>query len=233
MAYSGGKSGSGVCQKIINQMPPHDVYIEAFLGGGSVFKAKRLASKSIGIDADVDVVEMWREESPGSTVINADAISYLPALVETELAKGARVLVYADPPYLGSSRVSSRPIYEHEMMSDEDHLEMLAMLKSLSCMVMLSGYFSDLYERELTGWRSITFQSMTRGGFPATEWLWMNFDEPFELHDYQYLGENYRQRQDIKRKQQRWISRWESMPATERYAMLEAINLVRNGKASV
>ena len=33
-AYPGGKSGSGVYQKLINLMPPHDVHIEPFLGGG-------------------------------------------------------------------------------------------------------------------------------------------------------------------------------------------------------
>lgn len=39
MAYSGGKGGDGVFQKIINQMPPHQIYVEAFLGMGSVLRA--------------------------------------------------------------------------------------------------------------------------------------------------------------------------------------------------
>lgn len=34
MTYKGGKAGAGVYQQIINQIPPHDVYIEPFLGGG-------------------------------------------------------------------------------------------------------------------------------------------------------------------------------------------------------
>ncbi len=230
MAYPGGKSGAGVYQKIINQMPVHDVYIEPFLGGGAVLKAKRRSSVDIGIEADIDVVETWRHDLDWCrvTVINADAISYLPALVETERRDEARVLVYADPPYLGSSRASNRLIYNHEMMSEEDHLVLLTMLKSLPCMVMLSGYASDLYEKELEGWRSISFQAMTRGGFAATEWLWMNFPEPFELHDYRYLGENYRERERIRRKQKRWRSRLESMPALERYALLEVVNLARD-----
>jgi site-specific DNA-adenine methylase len=32
MKYAGGKGG--IYQKYINLMPPHEVYIEAFLGGG-------------------------------------------------------------------------------------------------------------------------------------------------------------------------------------------------------
>jgi hypothetical protein len=34
MTYPGGKGGAGVYQMIINQIPPHRVYIEPFLGGG-------------------------------------------------------------------------------------------------------------------------------------------------------------------------------------------------------
>jgi hypothetical protein len=37
MSYPGGKSGSGVYQTLINLMPPHDIYIEPFLGMGGVF----------------------------------------------------------------------------------------------------------------------------------------------------------------------------------------------------
>jgi len=33
MGYAGGKGRDGVYQAIINQMPPHGVYIEPFLGG--------------------------------------------------------------------------------------------------------------------------------------------------------------------------------------------------------
>ncbi|HCN3270845.1 TPA: DNA adenine methylase, partial [Klebsiella michiganensis] len=36
MSYLGSKAASGVYQKIIAEMPPHDVYIETHLGGGAV-----------------------------------------------------------------------------------------------------------------------------------------------------------------------------------------------------
>jgi hypothetical protein len=32
-----------------------------------------------------------------------------------------------------------------------------------------------------------------------------NFPEPVALHDYRYLGEDFRQRERIKRKKQRWV----------------------------
>ena len=39
-------------------------------------------------------------------------------------------------------------------MSDDDHAELLAVLRELQGMVVLSGYASDLYAGELPGWIS-------------------------------------------------------------------------------
>ena len=64
---------------------------------------------------------------------------------------------------------------------------------------------------------------MTRGGTPATEWVWMNYPEPLALHDYRYLGDDFGERQRIKRKVQRWTSRLQAMPRLERQALLAAL----------
>jgi site-specific DNA-adenine methylase len=40
MSYLGSKAASGVYQKIIAEMPPHDTYIETHLGGGAVMLRK-------------------------------------------------------------------------------------------------------------------------------------------------------------------------------------------------
>ncbi len=40
MGYLGSKAASGVYQKIIAEMPPHDTYIETHLGGGAVMLRK-------------------------------------------------------------------------------------------------------------------------------------------------------------------------------------------------
>ena len=49
MSYPGGKAGSGVYQTIINQMPPHKTYIEAFVCAGGVLRNKRRAEVNIAI----------------------------------------------------------------------------------------------------------------------------------------------------------------------------------------
>jgi hypothetical protein len=64
---------------------------------------------------------------------------------------------------------------------------------------------------------------MTRGGRPATEWLWFNFEAPVALHDYRYLGRDFRERERIKRKKLRWTARLERMPALEKQALFSAI----------
>lgn len=46
MKYKGGKNGSGVFQRLICMMPPHDFYIEMFLGSGAVLRRKKPARMS-------------------------------------------------------------------------------------------------------------------------------------------------------------------------------------------
>jgi hypothetical protein len=61
----------------------------------------------------------------------------------------------------------------------------------------------------------------------ATEWLWFNYPQPKALHDYRYLGEDFRERERIKRKRRRWVRRLKIMPTLERYALLSAIQEAR------
>jgi len=46
--YPGGKGG--VFQRLINLMPPHEVYIETHLGGDAVMRNKRPAERNIGLE---------------------------------------------------------------------------------------------------------------------------------------------------------------------------------------
>jgi len=229
MTYAGGKAGSGVYQQIINQIPPHEVYIEPFLGGGAVLLNKRPAAASIAIDCDGDVVVGWASyiaRAHGVTVICGDAISFL----QSYDWKGGE-FVYCDPPYLFDVRSSKRRIYTHEFGDVGQHEQLLEVLKSLPCMVAVSGYWSSLYESVLTGWRSISFNAKTRAGV-AREWLWMNYPEPVELHDYSYLGQNFREREKITRQKRRWRARLLKMSPLQRYALLSSIAELDGARAS-
>ena len=52
----------------------------------------------------------------------------------------------------------------------------------------------------------------------------MNYPEPIRLHDYRYLGDNFRQRERLKRIRVRWLARLERMGTLERYALLSSID---------
>lgn len=123
------------------------------------------------------------------------------------------------------TRSSKRALYDCEM-TDREHQELLKAIKGLKCHVMISGYSSVLYARELKSWNAFAFGASTRGGL-AAEWVWCNYPRPAELHDYRFLGDNWRERQDLKRQQQRWVARLGRMSTLQRQALLAAISTTR------
>lgn len=290
MPYPGGKAGQGTFQKIINLMPPHEAYIEPFLGDAAVMRVKRPARLNIGLDLDSASPGLaWldsfaengaatglaeqpcciagssgkrRHPSPvmaggsagGLDNSSGDLEPLSPDLARSAVRAGngedrstiagngeassfragcldgieflrvypftGRELVYCDPPYLMSTR-SGRSYYKFEL-SDVDHRRLLRVVRKIQCMVMLSGYKSDLYSEELRGWNSIHFEAMTRGGL-RTEWLWFNFPVPNVLHDARFIGEGFRERERLKKMKVRWVARLRSMPLLDRQALLSAI----------
>jgi DNA adenine methylase len=216
MQYPGGKNLNGVYQRLINQIPPHRVYIETHLGSGAVMRHKRSAEINIGVDLNDEVLETWRGDGEVQ-LLTADASTFL-----SEFPFQGDEFVYVDPPYLASTRRSSRSPYRFDY-TDEQHVNLLEVLIRLPCNVMVSGYHSCLYERYLTDWRALSFRVRTRSGETAEEKVWMNYPEPTELHDYRYLGESFREREKIRRKIERWKARLEQLPPLERHALLAAL----------
>ena len=168
MSYLGSKAASGVYQKIIAEMPPHDTYIETHLGSGAVMLRKPPARQNWGIDIDPQTVEAFNQNNPDfldrlTDTLFIDVGDAVEFLSRFDYASAGRVLIYADPPYLHETRSSTKR-YRHEY-SVEDHLRLLMCLRDLpdNVSVILSGYLSDLYDYQLSGWRSREFQAMTRG----------------------------------------------------------------------
>ena len=216
MNYPGGKGG--VFRNLINMMPPHEVYIETHLGGGAVMRNKRPALRNIGIDIDPKVMQMWTNYNQVNIELHqTDAIIFLKNYHFT-----GKELIYCDPPYLRETRKKRARLYNYEY-SKEQHIELLKVIKTLPCMVMISGYKSTLYPVALDGWHTHFFKAACQHGI-ATEYLWMNYPLPKELHDYRYLGNNFREREDIKLKAERWVRRFKAMPVIERQFLLSVIH---------
>lgn len=218
MQYPGGKGQYGVYQKIINLMPPHEVYIETHLGGGAVMRNKRPAMRNIAIELDPKTIRGWKNcDGLDIELIQADAVTYLRSYQFT-----GRELIYCDPPYLRETRKKHKALYRYEY-TYEQHAELLKVIKSLPCMVMISGYKSPLYAELLEGWNTYSFEAGCHHG-TATEHLWMNYPAPVELHDYRYLGDTFRERERLKKITQNMVRRFRSMPVLERRALVAAIN---------
>ncbi len=130
-------------------------------------------------------------------------------------------LVYLDPPYLLETRTSGRQ-YRHEF-SREQHIELLSTIGELPCMVMISGYWSQLYADALKGWNAVHFEVVIHRAIHRTEWVWFNFPEPTELHDPRYAAANTRKTQDLKRKIASCTGKLARMSPLERQAVVEAV----------
>jgi DNA adenine methylase len=232
MRYPGGKGGAGVHQTIINLMPPHRVYIEAFVGGGNIFERKRPAPATILIDADDRCADYWQKLASGAPIgINGDGRAFVTGSITVIHGDAGQFLksynflgdelVYCDPPYVMASRSGRRRIYQHEM-TDEQHCDLIAVLLTLPAAVMLSGYRNTIYDELLAHWRRVDFQAMTRGGV-RTESVWMNYDPPAVPAELTYLGTDYRERERIKRKKARWAEKLRKLPIAEQAAIMEVL----------
>jgi DNA adenine methylase len=238
MAYPGGKDGAGVWQRIVNELPPHDVFISAFLGDCAILRRKKPAAWNIGIDLDGSVCSRFVDRVPTGSAASfdlfcCDAVEWLANAFDLDRLVGPihadgtvgrfgvprdRVLVYADPPYLASSRKGSKKLYRYEM-SEERHRALLHVFRRLPCLLVVSHYPCDLYDKGLAMWRSFTFQAGTRRG-AATEKVWLNFPRASELHDVRFLGGDKREREKFCRRRRNLMRRLLELPAVERQSIL-------------
>ena len=218
MGYFGSKATSGLCQPIISMMPPHSTYIETHLGGGAVMKRKPPALRNVGIDRDEEALEQFE-------------CDYLVELVHgcahrfiAEYEFQGSELIYADPPYLTSTRTSGRRYrFDYRKV---DHVELLELLNAAPCHVMISGYPSALYDQQLHEWERVELQVMNQGGV-RTEKIWMNFTIN-RVHWASFAGKNFTDRQRIKRKAASWGKRYQALPPAERVAVLAALMAVES-----
>lgn len=98
-------------------------------------------------------------------------------------------LIYADPPYLGSTRnpranrAGHGREYSAEMLTDDQHRELASALLEARAAVVLSGYASPLYDELYEGWHQHeirVFNGNGTGDRSRTEVLWSNrpFPQP-------------------------------------------------------
>ncbi|MFF7142308.1 DNA adenine methylase [Streptomyces nodosus] len=123
--------------------------------------------------------------------LHAVSLENLPALdLIAKYGQQPKVLLYVDPPYLGSTRGWGRN-YRHEMKTDSEHRELAAALTDSRAAVVLSGYNSPLYDELYDGWHRYEQPTMTgnaKTDKARTEVLWSNQPLGDQMHLFDGVG---------------------------------------------
>jgi DNA adenine methylase len=182
---------------IISHFGDHRTYVEPFGGGWSVGLRKPRTYAEIWNDLDGELVNLFgilRDPSLSAALVRQLRLTpfardefYTAYTLSGDPLERAicrkhdspATLHYVDPPYLHvtRSRANRRPdsggVYRHEL-TDEEHEALLAGLKSLAGMVVVSGYPSELYDATLAHWARVERSAHADGALERTEVLWLN-----------------------------------------------------------
>ena len=233
--YPGSKSASGVIQRILNNIPEHDIFVDMCAGSGAVgFAALKLLESTVIMCEKYQPVFQQLEQKkqelpmlPGRLYLkHIDSIDfYFDRMIDGNTFE--RTIFYIDPPYLKMTRRSSRNLYGVEW-NENDHLYMLNLVNRLKektgSDIMINHYDCDLYRDQLKGWFTEEYTTMTRGGATKDK-LWMSYDiTKRKLATTSFLGKNFSDRQRIKRRKESFLKKLKNMPLHERQAILEHIN---------
>lgn len=90
---------------------------------------------------------------------------------------GKETLHYIDPPYVHSTRSNksrkNNSEYRYEL-TDDQHIELLELTRSLKGMIVISGYPNKIYDYRLRDWMRVERKSFADGARERTEVLWIN-----------------------------------------------------------
>lgn len=216
--YTGHKNIDGVYQKIINQIPPHSYYLELFAGSGAICEKLDPLSNAFLNDISPEVVALLKQKFPNATVYCKDIFDLLS--YNLDVLQNPKSFVFLDPTYLHETR-SDKNLYHHEL-SDSDHVQLLSILNTKKCNIMIVHPKCELYDSMLYNWRKIEVK-IRYNRKTSIEVLYMNYPEPEELHTYKFLGEDCWDRQRIKRKGDQLVKKLSDLPVLERKYVLERL----------
>lgn len=172
----------------------------SFMGHGS--NAANI-ERSTGFRADTNrtgttPADNWADYPPALARIakrlRGVVIENRPALSIIDRFDRSDTLIYADPPYVHSTRSAKKVrgalynAYRHEMNDEQQH-ELLDCLEAAKGYVVLSGYANAIYDGRLKHWKRVERETMADGARARTEVLWINpraaakLDEPGLFRD--------------------------------------------------
>jgi len=216
--YPGRKAAAGAWQKILSNIPRCELFIEAMAGSAYISSLVKESCQTIVNDIDKKVIDKIQTATENIEFFNLD---YQAIIQRFDNGSPGRVF-YFDPPYLKETRSYQKPIYRFPWEDDTEHNRFLKAATAMKSPAMISHYPCPLYDKALKKWRKITYNSMTRAGI-REESLYMNFPQPVLLQFPGHVGDNFTDRQRIKRKVDRLVKRLTNEPEHERAAILSTI----------
>lgn len=135
----------------------------------------RFAKRNVGRQTPVETLATDRgrflptaERLQNVSIENRDAVEMIE-----DYGSEPSVCIYADPPYLGSTRAAG---YRMEMLEEELHVRFGEACNNAKAAVVVSGYASSLYEDIFAGWHRMELKAPTRlsGTAAENEVLWSN-----------------------------------------------------------
>ena len=221
--YTGHKNIDGVYQTIINNIPETKRYRELFFGSGAIFNHVKHLYDPIDVfinDLNHNCVKNI-ESKYFSCFSSIPAVNYINSKISILDLKD---FIFLDPPYLHETRTSSIDIYGNYEMSILDHIALLLTILQSRCFVMIIHPVCELYDHYLKDWNfvdvSIRYHRKT-----SKERIYMNYDiKKLELKTYDFLGNDFIDRQRINRKVERIIGKLDGLNFHERMKIVNAIN---------
>lgn len=122
----------------------------------------------------IETIPLIAERVKNVNILAEDFVQIIKVWDEDE------TLLYLDPPYLHSTRSEgSTNAYEHEL-TVEDHINMLHLANNARGKVVISGYASPLYNRNLKEWNCkkktvANHSSQSKSKEKRIECIWLNY----------------------------------------------------------
>lgn len=113
-----------------------------------------------------ETIQLAAERIKNAQIEHKDALELI-----TDLC-GKDTFIYIDPPYLQDTRKSY--LYNHEM-TDEQHAELLQIVKESDCKIMISAYENELYDNVLADWKKEHKSTTAECSRRRVETLYMNY----------------------------------------------------------
>ncbi|MBP0902403.1 DNA adenine methylase [Mariniflexile gromovii] len=211
--YIGNKNVPGVIEFLINRVPKSERYFSFFTGGA-------------GLENSVYTRDVYFTCSEKDKSLHGIHKGFYyndyRSVIEDNVFTSAD-FIFCDPPYLLKTRKSKKKLYKYDWETPE-HIEFLNYIMGLKKpRIMITHPKCELYDQQLKDWSIEEFEYMTRSGI-FKDGLYTNYNAAdIELITYECLGDNFIERQAIKRQRKNIVNKFKNMDCKKRHAIIEEL----------